>query len=671
MLSELFDAQRREPGGVGYTRFRAQHAEHLDDLDRMAQTGWIERQDKVYFVPLVAVAELATTNAQADSIVYLCRHIFDCLRKLYVADPEKQYLIRDLAEIVDMPLGQVRRALPFLRQGSLFSGYTTDLQAPEAYVLIAEEVIRRKTFDEIIDQHYKWLNSKNDSTLQPIQQNSKNRSRHKKLRSFSTPLETYTIGKQIGQGGSGIVFGAKDENGKPVAIKYIDPKRITGSRNTRFRNEIRFGQQIRHPNIVPVLDVGEIIIDGQATLFFVMPLYSTTLRDALTGDFSAEMALRIFTQILNGVEAAHSVRVWHRDLKPENILLSEDLEDVCVADFGIAHFESEDLYSAAETKSAERLANFRYAAPEQRDRDTTADHKSDLFALGLMLNEMLTGEVPQGTAYREIAQRHPTHAHLDEVVAEMIRQNPDDRPSSIDSVRHRLNPSTSKHIASETFTSSTAFFSNRFSKAFPGVRGIQVIDNFANSAGRLEILLQQPLQMEGRAPICWWRSGDMSIKHMRILSDDTILLDEQELVVQRVAAVNAGSYYQKFVYVEVREGTPSGLYDYSYIPDSVEETGFAREEFAIYDGHTISRAEYDDGAAIIGGMPTQFESAPELRLRYLTPYNFLIAPVGSPINNNNFDGTRDQLMNQLLRGDSQLEDLVDSVMALPKLVRPN
>jgi serine/threonine protein kinase len=107
--------------------------------------------------------------------------------------------------------------------------------------------------------------------------------------------------------------------------------------------------------------------------------------------------LPIFSQILDGVESAHPQGVWHRDLKPENILYSLANGTLIVADFGIAHFEEQDLLTAVETQPNERLANFLYAAPEQKIRAKSADSRSDIYALGLMLHEMFTGDVPLGT----------------------------------------------------------------------------------------------------------------------------------------------------------------------------------------------------------------------------------------------------------------------------------
>ena len=98
-----------------------------------------------------------------------------------------------------------------------------------------------------------------------------------------------------------------------------------------------------------------------------MPLLSGSFRRLLASEKGAAL-LTLYDEILSGVEAAHLQGVVHRDLKPENVLVDSARSQVCVADFGIAHFADEELYTAVDTASDARLANFQYAAPEQKAR---------------------------------------------------------------------------------------------------------------------------------------------------------------------------------------------------------------------------------------------------------------------------------------------------------------
>jgi serine/threonine protein kinase len=200
-----------------------------------------------------------------------------------------------------------------------------------------------------------------------------------------------------------------------------------------------FGVRNQHPNIMTVVDHGVFKVAGSTTTpFFVMPLYASSLRDVLLKGMPLSAIVPTFSQILDGVEAAHLQQVIHRDLKPENILCDRHGTIWVVADFGVAEFAAEELYTLVETKPTTRLANFQYAAPEQRTRGGSTDARTDIFALGLLLNEMFTGAVPHGTAYKTIASVSAEHGYLDDLANSMIRHAAGDRPTSIDTIKQQL-----------------------------------------------------------------------------------------------------------------------------------------------------------------------------------------------------------------------------------------
>jgi len=258
-----------------------------------------------------------------------------------------------------------------------------------------------------------------------------------KLPIFETPFETYKATEVLGEGGSGRVYAAQSGNDKPVAVKCLSPERINSERLKRFKNELTFCQSQRHPNIVGVIDAGIIFTKEVKCPFYVMPKYAGTLRDFMKV-IRPEHALQVFNQILDGIEAAHLSGVWHRDIKPENILWDKLNGSVALADFGIAHFEEEEIYTAVETKISSRMANFQYSSPEQRMRGATVDQRSDIFSLGLILNELYTGHIPQGTGYQRIGSVVKELGYLDEIVETLIRQKPQDRPSSVREIKKEL-----------------------------------------------------------------------------------------------------------------------------------------------------------------------------------------------------------------------------------------
>jgi serine/threonine protein kinase len=257
-----------------------------------------------------------------------------------------------------------------------------------------------------------------------------------KRRAFETTFNLYTETGFLGEGGAGTVYKVTDEEGRTFALKILHS--ASTLQRKRFKNEIAFCSKKSSPHIVAVLDHGFTIVAEKTCPFYLMPLYAGTLRTLLKSGLQRDAALPYFSQILDGVEASHLQEVVHRDLKPENILHEPSSDMLVIADFGIARFTEEALFTAVETRAQDRLANFLYAAPEQRVRGGDVGLRADIYALGLILNEMFTGEVLQGTGHKQIGSVAPQYAYLDALVDRMVRHSPDDRPTSIAEIKREL-----------------------------------------------------------------------------------------------------------------------------------------------------------------------------------------------------------------------------------------
>jgi len=249
---------------------------------------------------------------------------------------------------------------------------------------------------------------------------------------LETTFAEYSIDEQIGEGGAGRVYGGTDDTGTRVAVKVLT--QTTTDKRRRFKNEIGFLANNRHPNIVTVVDHGisrEGMLKGP---FYVMRRYDGSLRGQMA-KISPLLALQFFSQMLDGVEAAHLLGVTHRDLKPENFLFDGSSGSLAVADFGVASFAQQQLLTLVETKPTQRLANFVYAAPEQRTPGANVGPAADIYALGLILNELFTGTPPHGTDYKTIATVSKEYEFLDPIVTQMIKQNVGERLQSITAVK--------------------------------------------------------------------------------------------------------------------------------------------------------------------------------------------------------------------------------------------
>jgi serine/threonine-protein kinase len=202
-------------------------------------------------------------------------------------------------------------------------------------------------------------------------------------------LGRYEILSEIGQGAMGVVYVARDPTlDRRVALKTVrlNPKdRGVGEYRERFRSEAQSAGRLSHPNIVTIYDFGEV---GDIAYIAMELLEGETLRELLDHQrFSVKRSVRYALQIADGLAAAHTLGVIHRDIKPSNIVrLANGI--LKITDFGIAQLPSSDL-----TQAGAMLGTPRYMAPEQI-RSIKADPRSEVFALGVVLYEMLTGRVP-------------------------------------------------------------------------------------------------------------------------------------------------------------------------------------------------------------------------------------------------------------------------------------
>lgn len=255
---------------------------------------------------------------------------------------------------------------------------------------------------------------------------------------LETTFSSYTLLNQLGQGGVGRVFAAVDEAGREWAVKVLNPDAANAERRKRFKNEILFAQRNTHPHLISVADHGNYSSPKGSVPFYVMPKLAGSLRSLMPTIATNAARLRYFDQILSGIQAAHLLGVVHRDLKPENILHDPGQDALLVADFGIASFTDEELYTIVETGSQARLANFQYAAPEQRLRGSAVGRPADIYALGLILNEMFTGTLPHGTDYQLIGSVAQEYSWLDPLVDGMLKQNPAKRVGDIETLKQSL-----------------------------------------------------------------------------------------------------------------------------------------------------------------------------------------------------------------------------------------
>jgi serine/threonine-protein kinase len=203
----------------------------------------------------------------------------------------------------------------------------------------------------------------------------------------------YTLERELARGGMATVYLAQDvQRAEPVAIKVMHPRVATVLGAERFLREIEVASSMAHPLIVPLRDSGS----AGGLLYYVMPYVAgESLFERLQRErqLALDEALRITHDVAQALGYAHGRGVMHRDVKPENILLAEGR--ALVADFGLARAIDAAEYSKL-TKTGVIVGTALYLSPEQLREERNLDQRTDIYALGCLLFEMLTGGPPYG-----------------------------------------------------------------------------------------------------------------------------------------------------------------------------------------------------------------------------------------------------------------------------------
>ena len=250
-----------------------------------------------------------------------------------------------------------------------------------------------------------------------------------KLRELFPDLEILTL---LGAGGMGAVYRARQPRlDRTVALKVLTcpPERHTDF-SLRFEREAQVLARLNHPNIVTIYDFGEIDrsddTDSHGNLFyFVMEFVNGADLDQLidTGELTPEQALKIVPQICDALQYAHDEGVTHRDIKPANILVGKKGR-VRIADFGLAKLvgADSDALGTGLTLTGTSMGTPHYMAPEQWETSAVVDHRADIYSLGVVFYEMLTGERPHGI-FDPPSRRIQVDVRLDEVVLKAMEKD--------------------------------------------------------------------------------------------------------------------------------------------------------------------------------------------------------------------------------------------------------
>ena len=428
----------------------------MPDLDGMAVLEKLKADAATHDVPVIMISALDDLGAIArciekGAVDYLPKPFEPVILRARLAASLAEKRFRDQERDLVKALGVVTQAASAVEAGSYRAGQLGEVaQRADAVGRLARVMDRMAT--EVgerearlrgrVDQLRDEITVARHTTEHPIELGDD------RLRTGETFAGRYTIESVLGRGGMGTVYKARDsELGDVVAIKALHPDMVLEeSARERFKDEIRLTRRITHRNVVRTHDFGE--HDGlwYLTMEFVEGLTVRELLDS-RGKLGVEPALAIGTQLAQSLVVAHEMGVIHRDIKPQNLLLDND-GVLKVMDFGVARLAAR---ATANTQAGFIVGTPAYMSPEQLTAEEV-DARSDLYAVGVVLYEVLTGQLPIDASnvmqlFSKVLNETPKRpgtlvdgvpAGLDELIMQLLAKNPADRIPSAAVLVERL-----------------------------------------------------------------------------------------------------------------------------------------------------------------------------------------------------------------------------------------
>jgi serine/threonine protein kinase len=325
----------------------------------------------------------------------------------------------------------------------------------------------------------------------------------------------------LGMGGMGMVYKARQPRlDRFVALKILPVDSAAHpSFAERFNREAKALAKLNHPGIVAVYDFGQ---TGQYYYFIMEYVDGMNLRMLLNDQHvTPRQALELVVQICTALQYAHDEGVVHRDIKPENILINKKGQ-VKIADFGLAK-----LLGAAPdtslTQSQAAMGTLNYMAPEQRENSKDVDHRADIYSLGVVLYEMLTGEVPVGR-FEPPSKKVLVDVRLDEVVLRALEREPARRYQQASEVKSRVEAITSPGIETSTqdakaSTATPVSSQPRLSRAaLAGVACLILLVGVIVNSMVFDLYTRPPGHFEPAPPPPGWPSDDPYQKFVQPLT---------------------------------------------------------------------------------------------------------------------------------------------------------
>ena len=249
----------------------------------------------------------------------------------------------------------------------------------------------------------------------------------------------------LGTGGMGCVFKAKQRKlDRTVALKIL-PRELARDDlfAERFSREARAMARLNHPNIVSIYDFGQA---GDVYFLTMEYMDGMNLRELIdTGSLDPSQAVAIFIQVCHALAFAHAEGVIHRDIKPENILFTKQ-GHVALADFGLARLALDSNCEVSLTQTRQAMGTLNYMAPEQYEEPKSVDHRADIYAMGVLMYELMTGKVPRGS-FPPVSSLLPDAPNVDAVINKALQVSPQERYGNVQAMLQHLQANVPELLA--------------------------------------------------------------------------------------------------------------------------------------------------------------------------------------------------------------------------------
>ena len=458
----------------------------------------------------------------------------------------------------------------------------------------------------------------------------------------------YQVERHVGQGGNGHVFVATDGSHR-FAAKVLDCKlKEDEEKIKRFKYEIDGLKVVDHPNVVSIWGSGETVAGMP---FYIMPLAKMSLRDFMKSDANLDQRDRIARELLAGVKALHDHGIIHRDIKPENVLIIDD--HAVVADIGIAHFNDIDTVL---TQKGERLANFSYAAPEQRKKNPTPARTMDIYSCAVVIHELFTGEFLQGIGGTPISTLSVEMGNWDKAIELAMNNDPANRPQTIDEFLAVVDDGKHKWLCEPINPRSwcSHFSHDRMAAAFPDTRKNPVLTGWKAFAERIHLLFRRPIVND----LMWWTHGLSNMLIRDVVIDDVnqlVYLDSLECKIRKVVPFRfSGLDWLDFVYLEMDGMPPADERERAYVDARLNELTVGNTKVSgrvcRYDGTLLTGEEVDNGCFYdADGHYCEIDQGKLKDIeRLLAPWNLIVTSKWSPMNRQSIGARLDEMLDSIL-----------------------